>query len=301
MWWQPSNEPLIMASQRLALGTAQFGLPYGVANQVGRISRREAERILDYAWSAGLETLDTAIAYGDSEQRLGQIGIERWHVVSKLPAVPESCTDVAGWVEGSVTASLNRLKIKKLRGLLLHRPRQLLRASGHALYAALDALKTQGVVEKIGVSIYDPEELSALWPHFRLDLTQVPFNILDRRFATTGWLVRLKRAGIEVHARSVFLQGLLLMDSANRPSYFQPWQSLWDQWHGWLAENKTSPLYTCLRYALTHPAIDRVIIGVDSLKHLQDNLAVAEETGIEPPAYLQSTDRDLINPSRWQI
>jgi len=285
---------------KLALGTAQFGLPYGVANQDGRVSREEAARVLDHAWSAGLDTLDTAIEYGDSEQRLGEFGIGRWHVVSKLPAIPESCTNVVGWVQESVTASLSRLKIKKLRGLLLHRPQQLLGAPGQTLYAALDALKTQGLVDKIGVSIYDPQELESLWPHFRFDLVQAPFNILDRRLVETGWLTRLKQADTEVHVRSVFLQGLLLMDAASRPSYFQRWQPLWGQWHQWLADKKLTPLQASLRFALAQPEIDRVIVGVDSLKHLQDILAVAEETGIEPPANLISADLDLINPSKWK-
>lgn len=289
-----------MKNNRLALGTAQFGLPYGVANQVERVTRSEAERILDHAWSAGLETLDTAIAYGDSEQRLGEIGVGQWHVISKLPPVPESCTNVAGWVRESVAASLSRLKVKKLRGLLLHRPQQLLSAPGQTLYAALDAVKTQGLVEKIGVSIYGPEELDALWPHFHFDLVQAPFNILDRRLSTTGWLTRLKQVGTEVHVRSVFLQGLLLMHSASRPSYFQRWQPLWAQWHQWLADKNLTPLQACLCFVLAQRQIDRVIVGVDSLKHLQDILAVAEETGIEPPANLISADLDLINPSKWK-
>lgn len=289
-----------MKNNRLALGTVQFGLPYGVANKYGRVSREEAARILDDAWSAGLDTIDTAIEYGDSEQRLGEFGIGRWHVVSKLPPMPESCTNVAGWVEESVTGSLSRLKIKKLRGLLLHRSQELLGAPGQTLYAALDALKTQGLVDKIGVSIYDPQELDPLWPHFRFDLVQAPFNILDRRLVTTGWLTRLKQAGAEVHVRSVFLQGLLFMHSASRPSYFQRWQPLWGQWHQWLADKKLMPLQACLCFVLAHPEIDRVIVGVDSLKHLQDILAVTETTGIEPPANLISADLDLINPSKWK-
>lgn len=289
-----------MASQRLALGAAQFGFPYGVANQVGQVSRDEAARVLDHAWSAGLDTLDTAIEYGDSEQRLGEFGVGRWHVVSKLPPMPESYTNVAGWVEESVTGSLSRLKIKKLGGLLLHRPQQLLGAAGQTLYATLDALKTQGLVDKIGVSIYDPQELDPLWPHFRFDLVQAPFNILDRRLVTTGWLTRLKHAGTEVHVRSVFLQGLLLMEAARRPSYFQRWQPLWDQWHQWLADMKLTPLQASLCFVLAQPEIDRVIVGVDSLNHLQDILAVAEETGIELPANLTSADLDLLNPSKWK-
>src|SRR5713226_3988847 len=161
---------------RLALGTAQFGLPYGVANQVGQVvSRDEAEAMLNFAWAAGLDTLDTAIAYGESEQRLGEIGVNQWKVVSKLPAPPEGCADVAGWVQKSVEGSLERLKIGRLRGLLLHHPEQLQGRQGDELYRALGAVKDQGLVEKIGASLYRPDELVALWNRFELDLVQIPF------------------------------------------------------------------------------------------------------------------------------
>ncbi len=210
-------------SNRLALGTVQFGLPYGIANQTGQISRDEAAAILNHAWAMGLDTLDTAIAYGGSEARLGEIGVKQWRVISKLPAVPESVTDVAAWVENSVNGSLERLNIPMLRGLLLHCSRQLLGVRGDTLYRALAAIKDEGKVEKIGVSIYGPEELDALWPHYQFDLVQAPFNVIDRRLATSGWLKRLHQAGIEVHVRSVFLQGLLLMDTANRPVSFNRW------------------------------------------------------------------------------
>ncbi len=256
-------------SNRIALGTVQFGLPYGVANQDGQVSREEAAAILKHAWSAGVDTLDTAIAYGDSEQGLGEIGVDQWQVISKLPAIHESCTDVAGWVQESLAGSLKRLRIPRLHGFLLHRSQQLLGPQGDALYRALISLKNQGKVEKIGVSIYGPDELEALWPHFQIDLVQAPFNIIDRRLATSGWLTRLHQAGIEIHVRSVFLQGLLLMGAQSRPTYFNRWQPLWDQWHHWLDEQALHPLHTCLGFTLSHPEIDRVVVGVDSLRHLK--------------------------------
>src|SRR3990172_7099104 len=110
---------------KLALGTVQFGLPYGVANLHGQVSFDEARAILNYAETAGLDMLDTAVAYGNSEQHLGEIGVTQWQVVSKLPAIPEACADVAAWVGASVEASLQRLQIRQLHGLLLHSPAQL--------------------------------------------------------------------------------------------------------------------------------------------------------------------------------
>jgi len=286
---------------RLALGTVQFGLPYGVANESGQVSHIEAGAILEHAWAAGIDTLDTAIAYGQSEQRLGEIGIDNWHVVTKLPTMPDACTMVRDWVQESVRSSLHRLRISRLHGLLLHRSQQLLEPQGEELYAALLELKEQGCVEKIGVSIYDPEELDNLYPHFKLDLVQAPFNVLDRRLDASGWLARLYRAGTEVHVRSVFLQGLLLMGAMQRPKKFDRWMPLWNDWSRWLEEQEVTPLQACLGFALSQQEIGRVVVGVDNKKQLQEILAAAELEVPLPPDFLQSDDLDLINPSRWDM
>lgn len=288
-------------NNRLALGTVQFGLPYGITNQAGQVSREEAAAILNHAWEAGIDTLDTAIAYGESEQRLGEIGVAKWRIVSKLPALQEPCKDVAGWVRESVDASLARLKVSRLSGLLLHRSQQLLSPQGGGLYRELIALKDQGKVEKIGISIYNPEELDALWPHYKIDLVQAPFNVIDRRLATSGWLTRLQQDGVEVHIRSVFLQGLLLVESAKRPAIFSHWQPLWDQWHQWLADQALTPLQGCLGFAMSSPAVDRVIVGVDNLTQLVEILSQARYCGVPAPAGLSSEDLDLVNPSRWVL
>ncbi|RXE55083.1 aldo/keto reductase [Methanoculleus taiwanensis] len=288
-----------MNKSRIALGTVQFGLPYGVANTSGQVNPGEAAAILQQARAAGIDTLDTAIAYGESEQRLGEIGVEAWHVVSKLPAMPERCTNVNTWVQEAVACSLERLKIDSLYGLLLHRSEQLLEPSGEELYSALVDLKEQGMVKKIGVSIYNPEELDLLWPDFRLDLVQAPFNILDRRIQTSGWLTRMHRAGTEVHARSAFLQGLLLMETDRRPEKFNRWKLLWEQWDNWLSRQGLTPVQACLGFVLSQPEIDRVVVGVDNRRQLQEILAATEADLPAPPATLMIEDTDLINPSRW--
>ncbi len=286
-------------NSRLALGTAQFGIPYGIGSRASQVSAEEAARILSYAKAMGLDTVDTAIAYGESEERLGSIGIESWQVISKLPPFSESCPDVDEYVCHSVAGSLQRLKLPRLRGLLLHRSHQLLGDHGDALYRALVALKDQGMVEKIGVSIYGPDELDALWPRFRFDLIQAPFSVFDRRLATTGWLSRLRQAGVEIHIRSVFLQGLLLRPAGSLPAMFGRWQQLWDRWHGWLAEQRLTPLQACLGFAKSQPEFDRIIVGVKSLKQLQDILASFEISVVQTPDTLSSNDLNLISPSRW--
>jgi aryl-alcohol dehydrogenase-like predicted oxidoreductase len=285
---------------RLALGTVQFGIDYGIANRRGQVSTEEVAEILRYAHSAGVNTLDTAISYGNSETVLGQVGVKYWRVVSKLPAVPKDTKDLQGWVEQSVHASLQRLNLSQLYGLLLHQPKQLLDKDGEGLFQALTSIQKKGLVTKIGISVYSPDELGKLLDKFTFDLVQIPYNVIDRRFLRTGWLSQLKQSGVEVHARSVFLQGLLLMDSSRRPQYFSRWDYLWEEWGNWLCEEKLSPLEACLTFVFSNADIDRVLVGVDSLNQLKEILSYSKPNIADFPPCLESNASELVHPSFWQ-
>jgi aryl-alcohol dehydrogenase-like predicted oxidoreductase len=230
---------------------------------------------------------------------LGEIGVLPWRVISKLPPVPDETRDVAAWVQECVRQSLQRLGIPKLYALLVHRSQDLLSPRGDRLYRAMTGVKEGGWVEKIGASVYGPAELEALWPSFRLDLVQGPFNVIDRRLATSGWLARMHASGAEVHTRSVFLQGLLLMATARRPIRFNRWSALWDQWRSWLAECELTPLQACLGFAQAQSDIDRIVVGVDSVQQLREILAASTVSSAIPPDALRSEDLDLIDPVRW--
>jgi len=291
-----------MSASRLALGTAQFGFPYGIANHGAQVSLSEATAIVSVAEQAGMDSLDTAAAYGDSERRLGAIGVQRWHVVSKLPPLPEHCGDVALWVQRTLAQSLERLGIGQLYGLLLHRSGDLRGVDGAALSSALVAVKAQGRVRKVGLSIYHPGELDDIPHGFRPDLVQTPFNVLDRRIVRSGWLARLKSEGIEVHARSVFLQGLLLMAEAARPPHFSPWVDAFRLWENWTRHEGLAPYEAALAFVLAEPGIDRAVVGVDSRTHLEQLVALSGRA-LQPavPQSLSQDADDLLNPSRWPV
>ena len=290
-------------SNRLALGTAQFGFSYGIANRVGRVSQEEVSAILGKAASSGVDMLDTAVAYGDSERCLGAVGVSGWRVVSKLPAIPSGCVDVSVWVSEQVKSSLSRLRINKLYGLLLHRPEQLHGEKGSSYWDALQAMKQEGWVEKIGFSIYDPLELDLLYPSYPPDLVQAPYNVFDRRLVESGWLECLWREGVEVHVRSVFLQGLLLMASEERPQLFQRWSSLWGAWEDWLRERRMTAVEACLAFVLSESRISKVVVGVDSLRQFEEILSASEKPSTvgSVPEELTCSDLGLINPSRWGV
>ena len=285
-------------AERLALGTVQFGQEYGIANRSGRVSLDEVARILEIARTAGIDTLDTAATYGDSEVRLGEIGVTDWNLVSKLPEMPADITDVTGWSEASTALSLQRLGVESFDGLLLHRPRQLNGDRGDELLAALIGLRDSGVTRRVGISAYGPDDLDAVWDD-RFDLVQTPFNVLDRSLLNSGWLDRLVAGGVEVHTRSAFLQGLLVMEE--RPPQFDRWGRLFDEWDHWLQAHSTTPVAACIGFSLAQPGIDRVVVGVDSAQQLQDVLAVVDDPIPTPPDTLLSNDPDLIDPSRWKL
>lgn len=284
---------------RIALGTAQFGLSYGVANNAGKMQVNEARRVLQAARDAGIDTLDTAIAYGDSEAVLGKLPLDGFELISKLPEIPEQVANVNAWVTEQCRGALERLGIDRLRGLLLHRPQQLMGDKGQALYSALLKLRERGAVEKIGISIYCPSELEAFEGHLSFDMIQVPFNPIDRRLLNSGWLERLHERNVEVHVRSIFMQGLLLMDAQSRPAKFQRWASTWVAWQQWLEQTGQTPLEACLRFVLSFPQIARVVVGVDSEAHLRQITNVSRQVCAAPPASLVCNDIELLNPSLW--
>lgn len=286
---------------KLALGTAQFGSNYGVANTQGKISHGSAKQIIKYCRFAGIHTLDTAISYGDSEECLGNIGIQDFNIVTKLPHIPDSISDIENWMMEEVSGSLSRLNIKSLYGLMLHRPDQLFGRHGLAIIACLKKLKDMGVIQKVGVSVYSPDEFKDLFLIHYFDLVQCPFNLIDRRLVSSGWLKKFKNSGVEVHVRSSFMQGLLLMPRNKIPQNFQIWSSLWDHWHAWLEENAVSPIEACLAYVLAESNIDQIVVGVDSKEQLQQITAAIETTCLDTFPDISSFDNRLLNPSNWDL
>jgi len=285
---------------KIALGTVQFGMTYGIANKAGQASMRDAAEILALARQSRIDTVDTAIAYGESEQRLGRIGVDGLQVISKLSAVPEEIINVREWVLNEVQGSLSRLKLSSLDGLLLHRPEQLLGQKGRCLYNALMALKETGVVKKVGLSIYSPSELDAILTGYSFDIIQAPMNVLDRRIIESGWAKRLSDRGIVLHTRSAFLQGLLLMHPQSRPDYFNKWDTVWHQFDEWVERSGRSALELCIRFVCNTPFVDKVIVGVEQRSQLTEIL-VASGGHLAYPAFeIGNVDENLLNPSLWR-
>ena len=285
---------------KLALGTVQFGLDYGVANTDGKMDATTMTSILQQAWAKGIDTLDTAISYGESEKRLGMTNVKDWRIVTKLPKIPNECTNINTWILNQVQKSLLRLGITRISALLLHRPDQLLESNGVEIWKALQDLKQKNIVKKIGFSVYDCNQLDALWDSFQPNIVQMPYNLLDKRFLISGWMKKMNDAGVEIHVRSIFLQGLLLMCNSDRPEKFNRWKEIWEALDAWLLEYDITAVEAAISFAMDNPYIDKIVVGVDNVQQLEEILSIILKRKIvHPPKSLHTSDVRLINPSQW--
>lgn len=292
---------------RIGLGTAQFGMPYGISNQKGKISVGEAHAIFAAAAANGINLIDTAAAYGDSEAALGhhlrRFG-EHFKVVTKTMPLSHigDATDAPRFVRESFIRSLERLGLERVEGLLVHHANDLLGPKGGQIWDVLQDLRTKGLVARTGVSAYTGADIDAVLERFNIDLIQVPVNILDQRLLRGGQLSRLAARGVEVHVRSVFLQGLLLMDPERLPTYFNPIRQRLTELRHALTERNLTATQGALAFARTLP-VAVVLVGVESADQLNNNIVdfISARTNGLDFARFAIDDESYVNPSRWNL
>lgn len=273
---------------KLVLGTVQFGLQYGV-NSAGRPSEEVVKNILEEAAKGGITTLDTSSAYGNSEQILGECVThsENFKIVSKYPKSETSVGEM-------FNCSLNRLRVSHLYGYLLHHFE--VYKNNPKIWEDFVALKESGKVQKIGFSLYSPEELELILKEGSpFDLIQIPFNIFDRKFLP--YMKELHENGVEIHVRSTFLQGLFFKDRNALPEKLQPLKKYLLQLDDFSKKTGLSISEITLNYNLQNPYIDGVLIGVDNVAQLQTNLASIKEVPID--FEIEIKEQDLLNPVNW--
>ena len=288
---------------KLAIGTAQFGMDYGIGSSPGKVSINEVKKILEYAKSTNIDMLDTASAYGKSEKTLGELNVDEFKVVTKTRHfnAPKITDDDVNLLNRDFDKSLKDLKLDSVYGLLIHNADDLMKPGASKIIEFLQNLKKINKIKKIGVSIYENKHLSFVLENFDIDLVQLPLNIFDRRLIDNGMLKLLSQEGLEVHARSIFLQGLILMENSSRPHKFDRWDSLWKAWSEWLNDHHISPLEASIRYAMSFSEISKVLVGIDSVNQLIEIMDAA--SGVLPPIPndLYTDDSLLLNPSNWDL
>lgn len=287
---------------KLAIGTVQFGLDYGVSNNTGQTSQKHVKAILNYAQKQGVTMLDTAAAYGDAEKVIGRANVKDFELVSKLPPIKSdsSSQQALAFAENALSTTLKHLQSSQIYGYLYHHSEDILTSPNVKNW--LVSQKQQGIINKIGVSVYSPEQTAKVLEACSIDLIQIPLNLFDQRFIHSGMLNALKDKGVEIHVRSAFLQGLLLMSKAQRPGYFKGLASHFQQLDTLCAENNLAQLAVALNFVMQQPQVDKVVVGVNNQAQLA---AIIQSLNLPLPKYdwqrLSCEDEAFINPSLWQI
>ena len=208
-----------MRCNQISLGTAQFGSNYGITNKK-KISFENIKRIINLASRNGIKFIDTAYNYGDAEKILGKIGVKSWKISSKFPTIPKN-KKVSNWIENKLFKSLKRLNVTKIHSLLVHDSDQLKSFKlSKEIFNTLEKIKNDGHIKKIGVSIYNPNIIKKISNDFKIDIIQAPANIFDNRIFSKNIQTIIKEKKIELEIRSIFLQGLILLDLNKIPRKF---------------------------------------------------------------------------------
>lgn len=291
---------------KVALGTVQFGVNYGISNKAGKTSQAEVGAILTTAWSNGVSVIDTASLYGDSEEVLGQSlpANTGFKIVTKTPQFAKQTLDGtdAQQLEDTLRSSLAKLGTVSVYGLLIHRADDLLLPGGALLVERLLRLKQDGLVSKVGVSVYSGQQIDQVLEWFPMDLIQLPINVLDQRLLQSGHLKKLKSAGVEIHARSAFLQGLLLMELQDIPGYFDSVRGRLESYHRFIKEHNLTPLQAALGFVSGIPEIDQVVCGVNDARQLRE-ICKAAQAKVDFRAFADFSipDEAMINPALWKF
>jgi aryl-alcohol dehydrogenase-like predicted oxidoreductase len=284
--------------KRLGLGTVQFGQPYGISNRRGRVPQADAAQILTRAAQAGLGWLDTAAAYGDAEVTLG--ALQEYAKPLRLATKTVTAKGGMATVLSAARRSVERLQRRPVDLLLVHAASDLMGPEGPALWEGLRSLRDEGLFRAIGISAYPADEPEALARRFEPDAMQIPVSLLDQRLLADGTLARLKDMGVQIHARSLFLQGLLFLTSDQLPPSLAAAAPHLDAVRARAAEAGATPLSAALGFALSRPEIDVALVGVTSIDELEEIISsAAKPVPMIDWNACALQDLHILTPSLW--
>lgn len=293
----------------LCLGTVQFGMDYGVNNQKKPVLE-QAIQMLDYATQNGITTIDTANAYGTAENVLGEFINSKTmprsslSIISKLkPNVLDGYSEKQYFdiIAENLFQTLRILKTDYLDGYLLHSARYVF--NDEILYA-LSKIREAGYVNNIGVSIYEVDEAKKGIASNVVDLIQLPFSIFDQRMKNEGVFNIPEITSTEIHSRSAFLQGLILLNGANVPSFLPKAKPIVKKINEYCVKNNISKISLAINFVRKQKSINKLVFGVDNLQQLKEDIAIfnnpIEDLLIEEIAKeFVSLDTSIIMPSLW--
>jgi aryl-alcohol dehydrogenase-like predicted oxidoreductase len=284
-------------STKVILGSANFDQKYGIRKN--SIKKNDIKKLLNIAVKNKIKLIDTSPSYNESEKIIGKLNNKRFQVISKIAKLPKNTkkSEIKKKMTKNVLISLKKLKIKRFECLLLHNAESLLGKNGQEIYLSLKDIKKSGLTKKIGLSIYNYTKLNKIINKYKIDLIQAPLNIFDQRLITTGWLKKLKQKKIEVHARSIFLQGTLLLKKNEIPKKLKKFNKEWSYWDSWIKKNKLNRLHTCVQFVLNQSRLNGIVLACDNISQFKEILKIKKKNFLTPQFNIKNIK--LIDPRKW--
>ena len=280
---------------KIVIGTANFVNNYNLIKPTNGMSLKNTRSIIKYSSSLGINNYDTAPHY-NSENILGHLAKSETIIYTKIYF--DKNANFKKTIIDSVNNSMRLLKKKKIDGILFHNAKDLLMENKREIWNSMHFLKKKGLIKKIGVSFYNPADLINIVKNFDLDFVQVPVNLFDKRFLDNRIICLLNKKKIEIHARSVFLQGLLL-NTKLIPEKFLKWKSDFNELNYFLKCNQLLNLEACTNFVLQNKHLDKVVFGINSAEHIKQIIKSINFKKINFSKLKFSKDLKLINPSLW--
>ncbi|SEP56918.1 aldo/keto reductase [Flavobacterium urocaniciphilum] len=281
---------------KVALGTVQFGLQYGISNKNGVPTDEQLLEIFSTCESNGINTFDTAVAYGNAEERISNFLPKNAEIISKFPKT-ESKSDL----ETIILNSISRLKRDNLYGFMAHNGDFLI--ENPQLWEVLVKLKQENKIQKIGYSLYTTEQLEQLL-EFNLvpDIIQIPYSLLDRKFEP--YFAELKQKNVEIHCRSVFLQGLYFLNPEKLPEKLVPLNSELKRLQTICQSNQVKISDVALNFAYSNTYIDKIVIGIENKTQLEENINSIKnwdknDSIFDEIKLITVNNKELLNPANW--
>jgi len=287
--------------KKFVLGSAQFGDKYGINNSNASKSKKNSFKILKYAKFSGINTIDLADKYKSYKNIFNNFELKNWKVSMKISDKIVNSYSSKDEFENFFFKTLIHLHKKKIEYIFFHNSLDLKKKNGKKIFSYLINLKKRSLVGKIGVSIYSPRELDKVLKNFKFDVIQLPLNIFDQRFCQNKVIKKLQNKKIEVHARSIFLQGLLLSNKKKiKKKYFKNNNSL-NKWFNYLKKNKKNAVAECLNFILKKKFVNKIVFGVNKLEHLKLILKkINSKINMKDLDKFRNHDIKLIDPRKWK-
>lgn len=295
-------------NKRLCLGTAQFGLNYGISNDQGQIAPDQVEKILELAHHHKIKWLDTSADYGTCEEALNAYPelIQNFKITTKSTKYSSDSNEEFA----SITKRYKDQLKKTCRNLhrshadiyYLRSPEDMFYCYGKKVSDFLISLKDDGIIKKTGISIYNAQQIDDILKYFTPDVVQIPCSIFDQRLLDSGHIQKLHSMGIEIHARSIFLQGLIFIPPEQLPDFFTPISSHLRLFHNKCHKKNLTSLEAALSFVLSQDMISRIIVGVSSVQNLQEIIDAVSKVSCITNNWedMKLDDEKYLNPANWE-